>query len=523
MTSTARSADSDVEIRRTGRALFLLMLGVYVMTAGGSLTSTDAVSAFDLTQSLIERHSVALSGNLTGSDALVGADGRYYSPFGIVQSIWDAPFYLAGRAVSAAGVKVGKPDSVPKAMVALSQTLLCAVIVWMTFHLAVLIGGSRAAALWAAITLGIGSLLWPYARFGFNQPLACATLLAAVANLVAGVRGSSSRKVAVAGWWLGAACLTRHELMLAIPVLAIWLWADGAPESAQRRRRFTAFAPGIAVSLTFWLIYNWIRFGNPVDSGYLRDPVPGLGASLFTGLAGFLLSPGGSVVLYSPFVVLGVWGLIRETRGSQRSIAWLCLAIIATFLLFYAQLGNWTGWRAYGPRYLVIVLPYAALGFALWLRTLDGRALRAAGLAACLTGFVIQWPGVLMDYAKVSQSAAAGVDAPTRSARQWEWRESMLVLNARAAWHAVPANIRYVAGLETPPHPPAPADAGDRSFSQQFAFSLDWWWLYLFYMGAISRFVVAIVAAASVVWIAYWTRHVLPPRPPNPYRATTGP
>jgi len=495
--------------RRTGRALFLLALGIYLVTAGGSLTSTDAVVSFDLTASLVERGSIALSSNLTGSNALEGVDGRYYSPFGIAQSVWDAPFYLFGRAITAAGGRIGKPDSVPKALVALSQTLLGAAIVWLTFRLGLAVAASRAAAGWAALTLAIGSLLWPYARFGFNQPLACATLLAAVLSIIEGVRHDDRRRIRRAGWCFAAAIFTRHQIMIALLPLAAWLWWAGQPTAAIRAKRLRALAPGVAAGLAFWLVYNWIRFGNPLEPGYLRDPVPGFGASVVAGVTGLLFSPGGSILLYSPFAAFGIWGLWREIRGGDRAVAWLFASIIATFLLFYGQLGNWTGWRAYGPRYLLITLPYFAAGFALWLRTLTARQLRAAGVAVCLTGFVVQWPGVLMDYAKVSQAdAVARGRQPTRLELQWRWRESMLARNTAAAVIAVPANVRYVAGIESPPHVPAPAGPDDRGFSQQLSFSLDWWWLYLFYLGVVPRLALPAIVAAALIWIVYWSRRL---------------
>ena len=501
--------ETDPGHRRTGRALFLLALGIYLTTAGGSLTSTDAVVSFDLTASFVERGSIALSSNLTGSNAIQGVDGRPYSPFGIAQSVWDIPFYLLGRAITAGGVRIGKPDSVPKALVALSQTLLAAAIVWLTFRLGLLVTASRAAAGWAALTLAIGSLLWPYARFGFNQPLACATLLAAVVCAIDGVRHNDTGRIRRAGWWMAAAVLTRHEIMIAwLPVVG-WLWLAGNPTTAIRMRRLREFAPGVAAGLAFWLFYNWIRFGNPLEPGYLRDPVPGFGASVVAGLTGLLFSPGGSIVLYSPFVALGIWGLVREFRDGDRAVAWLFASLIGVFLVFYGQLGNWLGWRAYGPRYLLITLPYFAAGFALWLRTLTARQLRVAAAAVCFTGFVVQWPGVLMDYAKVSQaSAAARGGQPTRQELQWGWRESMLARNTAAALIAVPANLRYVAGLEAPPRVAAPVDPDDRGFSQQFSFSLDWWWLYLFYLGVVSRTVMLAIVVAALIWIVYWSRQL---------------
>jgi hypothetical protein len=113
-------------------------------------------------------------------------------------------------------------------------------------------------------------------------------------------------------------------------------------------------------------------------------------------------------------------------------------------------------------------------------------------LVVTLAGALVQVPGVLMDYAKVGQGAAVRDGAATTEARQWTWRAAPLVMNASALVKAVPDNMAYVTGLRPRPAIP-PAAVGDRSFSQQFAFSLDLWWLYLFYLGALSRPGIAMV------------------------------
>ena len=116
-----------------------MALLVYGATAGGSLATTDAVVTYDVTRSLVERGSLALSGNLLGMEAHRGIDGRYYSPFGIAQSVFNVPFYLVGRgAERLIGTKVGKPGAVTKAAVAVAMgnAVAAAGCVWMTFLLA---------------------------------------------------------------------------------------------------------------------------------------------------------------------------------------------------------------------------------------------------------------------------------------------------------------------------------------------------------------------------------------------------
>ncbi|MEO7190377.1 MAG: hypothetical protein ABI051_04920 [Vicinamibacterales bacterium] len=496
-------------IRRVERWLLLLALGTYFFTAGGSLTTTDAVVTYDVTEGLIERHSVAMSGNLLGLEAERGVDGRYYSPFGIGQSLYNVPFYLAGRAVANhTDFRTGKSDTIPKAVVALGQTLLCALIVLQTFRLSLQMTGGVAASLMAALTLAFASILWPYARFGFNQPLACATLLAAVAHAWHAARLDSARAAALAGLWLGAALLTRHEMILAALPIAVWLlYAPGGhPEG--RLRRLSVFALTLSAGVAAWMTFNASRFGNPFDPGLLRDQTPGVGSSLIAGTLGLLFSPSSSILLYTPFVLAGVIGLAR-LLGRERSTALLLLSLPVVFLLFYATLDNWTGGRSYGSRYLLITLPYLAIGWAAWLAHLAAPARTASFVAIALLGITVQLPGVLVDYAKTSQAAAAARGAFTPTERKWSWEASGLLLNTKALMSAVPANVRYLTGRAPRPAIAPASSETDRGFSQQLSFSLDFWWLYLFYLRALSARTVALLGAGALVWIGVCCRQLL--------------
>jgi hypothetical protein len=497
-----------------GPWLFGLALGVYLLTAGGSLTTSDAVTAFDVTQNMVQTGTVALSGNLLGMDSIRGRDGRYYSPFGIAQSVFNVPFYLAGRSfMRITGIELGKPDSIPKAVVALAQTLVVAIVIWQIFSLSMVVTRDATASVMASLTAAFGTVLWPFARFGFNQPLACAALTGTVLLAVKGVRHRRSVDLGLAGWCLAAGILTRHELLLAAPVVGAWLYLS-ARSREEGARGLLAFGPGVVAGIVGWMAFNAVRFGNPFDSGYLRDPVPGFGSPLLEGLAGLLFSPGASVLLYSPVAIVGVAGLVRLWRD-DRSTGILFSTMAAAFLLLYGSLGNWIGGRSYGSRYLLIILPLLMIGWASLLARVGRRARRRLFVVVTGAGILVQLPGVAVDYAKVSR-AHAEVGPTSTEARQWAWQASPLVLNARAAIAAVPDNVAYVTGRRPRPEVRPPDHALDRSFSQQFAFSLDFWWLYLFYLGVFSRAALATTVAGMVAWILFCGRRLMRSLDPQP-------
>jgi hypothetical protein len=382
----------------------------------------------------------------------------------------------------------------------LGQVLVGAAVVWLIFNLSLAVTGDEYASALATLTAAFGTVLWPYAKFGFNQPLACATLAAAVTGVLTGVKYRKPARTAMGGVWLAASLLTRHEMAIAALPLGLWI-VFAAGDVRARVKHTLAFLPGVVAGVGAWMALNVVRFGNPLETGYLRDTTPGFGSPVISGLAGLLFSPAASVFLYSPVVLLGVIGLIQLWRR-DRTTAMLFWSLILVFVAFYATLGNWMAGRSWGSRYLVVIVPYLMVGWAVLLASLERKWRAMAMVLATTVGVLVQLPGVVVDYAKVSQ-AAAGV--PTVE-RQWNWEASPLLLNARAMATAVPANVEYVAGFRPVPRIARPAGADDRGFSQQFAFSLDLWWLYAFYLGLVPRIGVAIVLAAFAVWVVFFSR-----------------
>jgi hypothetical protein len=195
--------------------------------------------------------------------------------------------------------------------------------------------------------------------------------------------------------------------------------------------------------------------------------------------------------------LLGLAGLLLLARRLPRE-GWFLLSLVVIFVVMYASLGNWIGGRSYGSRYLVVILPYLACGWAWWLSRMRETSRRLAFILVAALGIVVQLPGVLVDYAKVSQAAAAERGGLTPADRQWAWRAAPLLLNAQAAIRQVPLNVAYVTGRKAHPPIAPPEGNGDRTFSLQFAFSLDFWWLYLFYLGVLPAAAVAAVLVGAI-------------------------
>lgn len=486
------------DVRQTGRLVCLLALVVYLATTGGSM-ATDIMS-YEVTKGIVDRGTVAMSYDVFQMDAHRGVDGRYYAPYGIGHAVYSIPFYAAARAVErATGVGLGKPEVLPKAGFVVGSAVAAALTVWVAFLFAWRISGDATGATLTAVAIGFGTLVWPYAKFGFNAPLGTLCVLSGTYGAWVGTRLRRPAMLLLGGIALGGALLVKHELALVCLPIAIWVMAESEWRWPDIIKRGLWLGTPVVAALLLTLHYNEVRFGNVLDTGYLRDDTLASG-SIRAGLAGFLFSPGRSVFLYSPMVVGAVAAAIGMRRRDPRT-TWLFAAQCVLLMCFYASLVNWDAERSYGPRYLLPVIPLLVLPVA-------GAIAKSRALRGLLVlSILVQAPGVLVDFSKVGASRVIGPH--TELERQWTWDASGLVINARASLAAIPENARRLATGERPE-----VKAGEsrtRDFSDQFAFSLDFWWIYLFYLGMLSaRAAVACgaVLCGAAAWLSWllWIR-----------------
>ena len=500
---------------RLAAAIFATVLCVYVATTGGSY-ATDLAS-YQVTKNLVQHGSVAMSYNILDTEAERGVDGRYYAPVGIGHPIFGVPFYLTARLVQSAWpVQFGKPESIDKAAVVVGSTLAAALCAPAVFLFAWRLTGHVPGALFAAFSLAFGTVLWPYSKFGFNAPLATACLVWSAYWTWRGVREGHRHVVVLGGGMLGCALLTRHEMAIAAVPLAAWITFVSRGRTRDMAGRLAAFGMPVGIAVAIWMSYNFARFGHPLDTGLLRDPNVRFDTPLLVGMLGLLASPGRSLFLYAPVTLAGVGGLFVLARRDRES-AWLFGGMVIVFLLLIAKMHQWDGGESYGPRYLVPVLPFLTIPLAAYFPIRSHGSSRVLLTAVVALSVTVQVPGVLVDYSKIQNDYARRTDGYSIAMSRYSWPATPLVLNTKAALTAVPLNLRYVLGAEPVPTVALAGDPTRRDFSQQFVFSLDFWWLYLFYLGAVPgalAVLLGLLPLAAASWMAIRVR--------APLRSTEG-
>jgi len=143
------------------------------------------------------------------------------------------------------------------------------------------------------------------------------------------------------------------------------------------------------------MIYNFIRFGSVTNTGY-HDVGNVMVENVLLSLWGFLFSPGKSIFLYSPPLLLALLGL-RVFWNRHRATAVAMLATILPVVLFYCRLPSWPGDWAWGPRYVVFAIPVLLLPVVSFLSSMHWprrglvALVLAAGICVQVLGNAFYW------------------------------------------------------------------------------------------------------------------------------------
>lgn len=365
-------------------SLFAVILAAYVLAYTRSFDlAADEGHMFAVAQSLVKHGEF----NVDHADNLqyipptsLGPDGHRYAKYGLGQSLAAAPLVALATAFPPIGLLDTTLLLSPLAM-ALTATAL--------FLAALEIGASRRHALLTSLAFAFATPALVYAKNFYSEPLGALGYALASLGLARALNRRRSRDALLAGAGIALATLVKTSLIIVAPILLLALW--GYAGGRRWRLALWACAPMLAaLGVTAW--FNWVRFADPIYSGY-----GGEGFSTFPllGAAGLLVSPGRSLFVYAPILLAaapGLW-LLRQPRG----LRWWLMGASLTLLLLHGAWVAWWGAWAWGPRLLVPTLPLLSLGLVGALRWARGRgwANMVLGVLAGL-GLLIQLPGALV-------------------------------------------------------------------------------------------------------------------------------
>jgi hypothetical protein len=357
--------------------LFVLAAVTFGYFTGGAGWNQDA--HFDLTRAIVERQTLYIDGyDVNTSDISPGSNGHTYINKPPGASILAAAPYAVVYAIEC---RLHAPvDSLTRMNRWISTALsvgLCGALIGPILYLygRRRMAATRTGALCVSAIILFGTLVFPYSTMLFAHVPAALFLLLAFTLL-------ETHPVA-AGIAAGSAVACFYVCGLGVAILVLLAF------SYQRRTGIRFVLGGLPFAF-LQATYQWLSFGSPfrtATEASTRFTEKGLLFGVIAlpsrhALYGITISPYRGLFFVSPILLLAFAGFTVMKRNAAY---WSLIAIVSAFILVIASFNGWNGGFAFGPRYLVPIIPLLGISMmAARLRPIWIVAIAAAMLSVSL-------------------------------------------------------------------------------------------------------------------------------------------
>ena len=375
--------------------LFIFVLCIYALTAGGHYGG-DGFWNYLTAQSLVRDGNIIISDEIFTMPEMqrqyesVLSSGRHHSKYGLGLPLVEIPFYLIGHFLAQLLPNI-PADYLTMFTTSMTNVILCGFSVLIFFFIVQSFDPTPTTTWWLTIAFAFGTLLFPYAGYGFSEPLVGLGLLLTTLGLTNFKHKPTAILVILSGIGFSIAILTKLYTFVLLPILILYLRRNKASGQAV----LVFLLPIIATSLLIAL-HNVSRYGNLFHTGYHLDILAQKGGyftftltQIITSLYGLLFSTGRGIIFFMPLIFLFPIAYTKF-RSSHPNEARLFLGLILVQFAFLLPMIDWHGGSCWGPRYLLPIIPFcifplSALTELKWTRGLT------------ILGLLMQLPGVLMN------------------------------------------------------------------------------------------------------------------------------
>ena len=433
-----RGAFSDVV---TAYIIFALLISIYSLTYSGRFITDD--------EHLLASRTLSLAFDKSLGDTRVYGNSRLYALTNISQ-----PYAAQAANIEPGQMVIGSLFARMASWLGIGKVQsLFLVNIWATAFTSVTLfiivrqmGYPQRTAIWTAMLFGVGSIAWPYSRTYFRDTLAMMFLAISWAFAVMITKNIGGKKSKSYLWLLMlvsliAGVLSKNTIVIALPVLLIYItfsrWRQGSSTFSIRllKNKKTII---LAVAGTL-LIILWLAFLSPTGlfarysleyyqllfQKFFLSPHP----HILEALLGPLLSPGKSIFLFTPILIIALISLFKRTETAWPGWAYLGFLILAQ-ALFYDE--AWWGFINWGLRFTLPAIPLLMISAApivdIWLSTPKGL-FALWGLATI--SVVVQLMGILPPLGEYYQFLYSSTPPIADYAAVWEPQYSAILWGAR--------------------------------------------------------------------------------------------
>ncbi|MFA9403776.1 MAG: ArnT family glycosyltransferase [Anaerolineales bacterium] len=419
--------------------IFTALISIYAITYSGIPRVEDEQLIAARAQSLIRWNELTFP-QLYGNDRI-----RHLAIVALEEADFNAAVEPGGSLTAAAFTWISGSLGAGGTQGALVSNLYITALTAVALYLLVLsMDFKLSTAVVCALIFGIGTMVWPYSKTLFRDVLLMFFSTIVVLGFSLSLRrGKRTTPVgfALMGIGLLGAVLTKRTAWVLVPALMMtYLLNWGAIERKTSIRRWLLAWAGLGIIMLI-IAGNrassstglLARYGLTHYAYALQHMIEGVGGGTMAGFVGPFISPGKSIFLFSPILLLAPFGLVKGWR-EHRAVFSLALTIIIILVLaqalFYRE--GWAGIPIWGLRFMLLTIPLMiVLSAPIIDRALSskGGALRWLVLGLFAVSVLVQIAG-----------AAVGWQIPLL---QW----------ARAGWNPyAPESVWHLANLPIPIH-----------------------------------------------------------------------
>lgn len=418
--------------------IFCFYLLLNILTSGAHADAFDGVTYFLYAENLVLHHSLKFHTDLPSIQKL-GFDIKLFekvslnrigispqnelpssfpSPSPILLPIIEIPFYLVSALLGLSEINFVSIFTNP---LIISGTAL------VIFLFAANIFSSKKMGLVSSLIF-FSSFVWPYNSSLFDQPLVGLVLICALYFLYKGIKAEGRFSIELSGFFLGLVILASPGHLILIPIVVAYVLFIFRKE----KTKIIKFSIILFLVLIIQGVINYERYGSITAFGYGQNQESLSHHFGWIGLVGLLFSPGKGIFFYYPIFILFPISIYRLYKRKINIGILFAIIFIASYLFFGTEptVPEWGG-NAWGPRYLVPVLPLISisLGSLLLDRT---RIITVLFGTLAVLGLVVNLLGKLIWY---MYGLAYGWDreelwkVDNINIMTWSWNHSPISLN----------------------------------------------------------------------------------------------
>ena len=285
-------------------------------------------------------------------------DGKIYSKYGVGLAIILLPIVMLSKGLALAS---GVSESLTTGFLVSFYNVPFAIGALCFFHrICISLGAKARRATLATLILAIGTFFWKYTVTDYSEITQLFFLLGTTYYLLRGKDRDSVR----ASLMFSCLLLLKVVNILMWGPCALYLILHHGGLNKQSFHHLLRFGSMVFLTGVGLLLYNHLRFGNPLETGYTSAGASFTLENFKRDFLDYFLSPQRGLFTFNPILLapLALWPAFFRTHRNE---AIFLLTIIVSWFLLMASWTSYQGGWAWGNRLLLITVPFLLIPLSL--------------------------------------------------------------------------------------------------------------------------------------------------------------